>query len=123
MRKVSPLTFLFKAVNYSIRLNLTKRFYAIVLISAFLAPFVLLGPGQWASAKAASSTAQPSAPPSAPPEPFVIGTAEPSPVLFTSYLAAIGDLFSTPKLPEGFEMAKAPTFSNKISSYFGSFLG
>jgi hypothetical protein len=94
------------------------RLLAIVTLFAMIMPMLVL---EKVRAEVAPSTS--TAPVSAPPEPFIIGTSEPSPVFLAPYLTAIGDFFSTSKLPEGFEMAKVPTFGDKISSYFGSFLG
>jgi YD repeat-containing protein len=94
------------------------RLLAILTLLAMIMPMIVVE-----KVRASAAIPTPAAPPSAPPEPFIIGTSEPSRVFLAPYLTAIGGFFSTPKLPEGFEMAKVPTLTDKVSPYVGSFLG
>jgi YD repeat-containing protein len=105
--------------------NSTRPYIAAILVSAMMFASVLPPAANGVSAHMASGHNRPSPFSTASPtaESFILGAEVSSPSFLTPYLVSIGDFFSWPKLPEGFEIAKGPSVSEKISFYFGSFLG
>jgi len=105
-------------------LSFATRFVTLAIIAALLAPVILINPGRTVSANPAKIKTEQPAPPAAPPEPFLIAAGDSA---STSFMAAsivsVQNFFATAKAPAGLEMAKVPTFGEKVGSYFGSFFG
>lgn len=93
------------------------------LIIGLILQMVLFAPPRSASAAAAASKSveQQPAPNAAPPEPFVIDPAQAVTKKAGTAFSAIRNIFTTPKPPEGLEIARMPTFSERLISYLGSF--
>ena len=99
------------------------RAVAVLLITIFVFPVFLFYPKGRAQAQTRFNI--PVSPPvSAPPEPFVIGSAQStlSSSVISSFLS-IQEYFSSSELPEGFEIAKTPTFTERAVSAFGKKFG
>jgi YD repeat-containing protein len=126
---------LFESLIAAIRLGLafiiqsTKkaglRTVSIILITALLLPLLLFNPIWQTQAQTRSNLSiRQAAPVSAPPEPFIVGSAQSTVSLsIISSLSSVKDYFSTPPLPEGFEIVKVPTTGERIASSLGKTFG
>ncbi|MGI8641405.1 MAG: FG-GAP-like repeat-containing protein, partial [Pyrinomonadaceae bacterium] len=114
--------------------NLAVRFLSVLMMTALLIPLVFFGQSPRASAQTASVINQLPIPVSAPAEPFIsssISNSLSGSLIDTTLSAAVSlnarltngygvpaGFFTTPTLPEGFAMAKLPTFWERVSSAF-----
>jgi YD repeat-containing protein len=106
----------------------SPRLIALMLITVLVAPVILFNPIWITSAQKGSSSLQSAAPASAPPQSLVF--LENNSKIFVKFVSSvksanesISGFFTTPQLPEGFEMAKPVSsfsaFPSSIAGFFG----
>jgi YD repeat-containing protein len=119
LRLISPL------LKRKVLSTTIVRTVSVILITALLTPIFLFNPIWQTQAQSRSTLpVQSPAPISAPPEPFVIGSVQSTiSSSIVSSLSSVKEYFSTPQLPEGFEVAKVPTLSERIVSTLGTVFG
>jgi hypothetical protein len=121
MRKFKNFADLLLTLSFA---HLLPRFTAIILLLALITPIFLFRDLQKVSASSQPVVNIQTAPISAPPEPFVVGSAQSTvSSSIISSLSSVKDYFSTPQLPEGFEIAKVPTASERMVSSLGTTFG
>ena len=117
-----------KSARQAFDSHLTNRFAALLLISALIAPIFLFNPVWKTSARSGASLSQSPAPISAPPQSFVFPGDDSNAAGYLvstlkSAKESVSDFFTTPQLPEGFEMAKpvspASAFASSTAFFFG----